>query len=350
MKRTFLEYGEYAKLPCSLFSGIKLKIFKKIYKGDYPWLVNFLITWKCNLRCRMCNIWKKKEKTEISPEKVEKVFSERIFRKTKVVKLMGGEPTLHSKFLKIIEILSELLPNAQKVVSTNAYPYKRMKKVINESVEIDSDIIFSLSLDGIGKTHDFIRGVNGVFSEVMKTAKYLKKIERKTKKVKLRFSFTITPWNYKDIEKVIRLAKKMEAYIGIRLAHVSKHFYGNQEKLKLFGFNKKVLIDIHKILKIHGLNTFQKKITEAKLTKRKLPCLAFINSIAIDPQGRVKPCIYSKAIRVSSIEKFWNSERAKLIRKKIYSCKSCWSDCQTIPDLKGEYFYEKIEMLKMLLK
>lgn len=346
MKRAFLEYGEYSKLPCSFFNGIKLKIFKKIYKGDYPWVVNFLITWKCNLRCRMCNIWKKKEKTEISPEKVEKIFSKKIFRKTKLVKLMGGEPTLHSKFLEIIELLSELLPNAQKVVSTNAYPYKRMKKVINESVEIDSDIIFSLSLDGIGKTHDFIRGVNGVFSEVMKTARYLKEMERKTKKVKLRFSFTITPWNYKDLEKIFRLAKKMETYVGVRLAHVNEHFYGNEEKLKTLNLEKNILINVQKILKTQGLNTFQKRIVETKLTERKLPCLALINSLAIDPEGKIKPCIYSKSIQVRDIEKFWNSERAKLIRKKIYSCRSCWSDCQTIPDLKGEYFYEKMEFLR----
>jgi hypothetical protein len=74
-------YGEYSYLPCGTLNSMKLKFLRRFHRGNYPHIVNFAITWNCNSRCRMCNIWKDADKTEISLDVVERIFSDRIFQK-----------------------------------------------------------------------------------------------------------------------------------------------------------------------------------------------------------------------------------------------------------------------------
>ncbi len=127
----------------------------------------------------MCNIWKIRSKDEISLEKAAEMFSDKFFRKTKVIKIMGGEPTLHSRFPELVKLLKECMPKVQIVVSTNGFPFKRIKRVIDTLLGIEPTIIFSLSIDGREKVHDKMRGIKGCFKEVRKTSLYLFKLSKK---------------------------------------------------------------------------------------------------------------------------------------------------------------------------
>lgn len=330
-------YGEYSLLPSSLFSGIKLRVLKHLNFGDSPYLVNLIATWKCNSKCKMCSIWKMKSKEEISIKRVEEIFSERVFKKTKIVKIMGGEPTLHSEFDELIKTIKECLPKAQVVVSTNGFPFERMKKIIDVSLKIDPEIIFSLSIDGREKVHEKIRGVKGCFKEVMKTAFYLAKLSRKNNRKLLRFSFTITPWNYKELEYAYEIAKKFNTYIGVRLMQISREFYKN-DKESFPEFSDNMLEFIENVLKEKAINSFQKDMVRVYKEGRRLPCFAFITNVTIEPNGTLKPCIYSQSTNIKNLSEVWNRKTGRDMRKKIKHCKRCWSDCQTIPDIKASYF------------
>ncbi len=288
----------------------------------------------------MCNIWKIRSKDEISLEKVAEIFSDKLFRKTKVIKLMGGEPTLHSRFPELVKLLKECMPNAQIVVSTNGFPFKRMKKVIDTLLGIEPTIIFSLSLDGREKVHDKMRGIKGCFKEVRKASLYLFKLSKKFGRRLLRFSFTITPWNYKELPKVLDFAKKLDTYVGVRLMHINEHFYRNTEKS--LTFSNEMLEFVEKVLRTEGRNVFQKNIVSVYRKGRKLPCFAFITTVTIEPDGSIKPCIYSEKTSIRKLSEVWNRSEGRKLRRKIKHCTRCWSDCQTIPDIKGEYFFEKL--------
>lgn len=336
MKRCkkWLEWGEYSVLFENPFKSFFTILNKKRLVGEYPKLLNFFITWKCNSRCRLCNIWKLKDKTEIPLKKVSEIFSQKTLKKLKLVKISGGEPTLHSNFLDIIKIIKSSLPKTLIVVSTNGFPFQRVKGIIEKSIEIDPEIIFSISIDGIRKTHDNMRGIENSFSEIMKTIKFLKNIEEKTKNVNLRLSFTISPWNYRDLEKVIFLAKRLNTYIGIRFFQTSKHMYGNNTVLRELYIDKNLIFYVNKTLRKLGLNTFQKNIVFNLVFKRKLICTAFTNSLCITPDAYVKYCIYSeKLFMANKLDELWNSKQSKIIRKKMYNCNLCWTDCQSIPDI-----------------
>jgi len=331
------KYGEYSYLPCNSMNSDELKKLRESSTGDYPHIVNFAITWKCNSKCKMCNIWKEKSKKEISIEKVKEIFSDKLFKKTKLVKITGGEPTLHSHIHDIIKIISEKT-DARISINTNAYPLERIKKVVDECIKIRKDLIFSIGLDGIGDVHNYIRG-RECFEEVMKSINYLEDLKKKTE-VKVRFSFTITPWNYSALPEVVKFAEKKGTYIGFRIMHLDRLYRNEDIRLKL---NGEFLNNIKPILKEHGTNYFKINIAEfgAKFggSKRKVNCYAFINSVFIDPDGEFHPCLYRKSLDNGNLclSKVWKSEKAKEIREEIKNCSKCWSDCQTVPNIIAEF-------------
>jgi hypothetical protein len=56
--------------------------------------------------------------------------------------------------LEIIEIISRCSPKAKISINTNAFPFKRMKNVIVNCLNVRNDLRFSIALDGIGKRHE----------------------------------------------------------------------------------------------------------------------------------------------------------------------------------------------------
>jgi MoaA/NifB/PqqE/SkfB family radical SAM enzyme len=274
----------------------------------------------------MCNIWRERSEKEISPETVSRIFSDKLFKKTKLVKITGGEPTLHSNLPETIRVISELCPDTKIAINTNAYPFERIERVVDECIEVRDDLIFSIGLDGMGETHDYMRGRN-CFSEVMKSVNYFEGL-RNNKKVLFRFSFTLTPWNYESLPDVVNFAKKKGTYVGFRVMHLDK-LYRN-EGLKL---NSNFMEKVKPILKDFGDNYFKKHIGANK----KVNCYAFVNSVFIDPDGKFHACLYRESEGNGSLSRLWKGEEGRKIRNNVKRCSKCWSDCQTVPNIIAEF-------------
>ncbi len=45
--------------------------FKRL---DFPFKLNFIITYKCNSKCKTCGIWKRKIKNELTSEEIKTFF------------------------------------------------------------------------------------------------------------------------------------------------------------------------------------------------------------------------------------------------------------------------------------
>jgi pyruvate-formate lyase-activating enzyme len=61
-----------------------------------PGWCTYLVTYRCNARCGMCDSWRMKPGTELAPSDVARVF-ERIGA-LDIVRLSGGEPFLRAPF------------------------------------------------------------------------------------------------------------------------------------------------------------------------------------------------------------------------------------------------------------
>lgn len=114
------------------------------YKRSYR-LIEIDITYRCNLRCPNCNrsCGQAPSKEEMTVEQIEEFIKNSIDNnvKWKQIRLIGGEPTLHSKFFTILELLliyrSTYNPDLHIVVATNGFG-DYVKKVLSK---IPKDII-----------------------------------------------------------------------------------------------------------------------------------------------------------------------------------------------------------------
>ncbi len=143
-----------------------------------PFNLTISLTYSCNSRCKTCNIWKmKKERSELSLEEYEHIFRN-LGSSAFWVTLSGGEPFLRKD---IVEIASSLYKNCRPKIINIPTNGLLGEMIAEKSRQIalacpKSEIVVNLSLDGVGKKHDEIRGVPGNFDKAMTTYSHLRKI------------------------------------------------------------------------------------------------------------------------------------------------------------------------------
>ena len=287
----------------------------------YPTDAVLAITYNCNSRCRMCSIWKSKPEPELSPNDFKKLP-----RTLKDVNLSGGEPFLRNDIIEIIKIINNRCNNPKIIISTNAFLtdiiVKRMKEMREQGI---SNVGIAVSIDGIGKTHDYIRGVPGAFDMAMATVRELKKIIPNN----LRLAFTVMDTNINEYYEVFKLAKKEGVQMTSSAIQSSDFYFKQQneaitkkEQLKK-EFNKVVrgylkswsLKDWARAYYTHGLLEFA--IGKGRL----LPNYALEKYFFLDPKGFIYPSNTSNMvlgnIKENEFNKLWSSDKADTIRQKL---------------------------------
>lgn len=167
-------------IPYLIFLEIKRKIFGIKYFAEVD------VTDNCNLRCRHCYHFNGKEdfKTKELPLSVWKERFLSLYKSgIRFVLLVGGEPALRNDVLML----------ANKI-----FPFNYV--ITNGTIKIPKSFnhLLFVSLDGTEKTNDAIRG-QGTFSKVMRNYSQDKRVA---------INMTITKDNYKELEDVVKLAKK----------------------------------------------------------------------------------------------------------------------------------------------
>ncbi len=126
---------------------------------------------KCNMKCRMCYIWKYGRTRELEIEECKRfIFQLKEFVNLPFeINLGGGEPLLRKDIFELINICFE--NGFRPAISTNASLIdKDMAKRIGDS----GLVRLSISLASLDEdTHDFLRGVKGSYRQVMNAIEYL---------------------------------------------------------------------------------------------------------------------------------------------------------------------------------
>ncbi len=311
------------------------------------------ITYLCNSRCKMCDIWQKKPQKELNPEEYLKLP-----KCLKDINISGGEPFLRNDLVEIIQNIKTACPRARIIISTNGFLseiiYRQMKKIL----EINPNIGVAVSIDGIGKIHNEIRGVDNGYQKVLKTIENLKLLKVKSIKI----AFTVMGENIKEMEKVYNFAQEQNLEFTCAAAQNSEHYFGaenqkiqNKEDLKN-QFKKIIFQELKKNnLKNFARAYFTRGLCEFALKqKRILPCQAAKDFFFLDPQGNIYPCLVSNLIigniKEEKIEKIWHSEKAEEIRKKIKNCQRCWMICTARTSIKKHLLKVFVWIVKSKIK
>ncbi|OGF20903.1 hypothetical protein A2Y83_02665 [Candidatus Falkowbacteria bacterium RBG_13_39_14] len=184
--------------------------------------ITLAITYKCNARCRICNIWQKKAPDEIDPGILNLPCG------VKDINITGGEPFLHPSLIEIIGRLKEKTPKANIVISTNGFAADLILKKVEEILKIDPNIGIAVSLDGAGNVHDNTRGVPGGFKKAAKTIEKLQSMKLKN----LKIAFTIGDHNINELKKIYSFAEKIGAEFTLAALHSSKTYFEKENHIQ----------------------------------------------------------------------------------------------------------------------
>jgi len=229
--------------------GYALKAFKQrllsyltyaIHDGysHYPETVDLFLTYRCNLRCKMCGQWgpsgtsremsAKELKDELSLEEIYKIINDiKTFKPN--VTLFGGEPLLYSNWEKVV---SRIKGEGMRcnMITNGILLEKHASSIINLGTD---EIIFSL--DGPREVHDEVRGAKGTFDRAFKGLKLIRDIKKKSglNKPVVNISSTIFETNYKRLDELISIAEELMASTITfhHLIFLSKEMYNHHNKI-----------------------------------------------------------------------------------------------------------------------
>jgi len=305
-------------------------------------------TLRCDLSCQHCGIWETKKLTELKPQELDLILNRRFFDQIETAWLTGGEPTLRKDFLELVKIFKIRLPRFRMLgIATNGYGSERILSLNQNLFSIlDSNqqgVFWHISLDGVGKTFDEIRGKKGAFNELIKTVEGIKAEKQKPPKRKLDLGFNcvIQPMNVSELEEIKKFADAYQATLTFNLVEITDQYYCNQaraEKLNLSRDEKKEVSIFLKTLLANSPPAFNYQIKRIiavlEKEKRDRRCLSFYSTLIINADGSWLPCPLSSGwIKVNFLEtppeKFWKSKSAQNLRKKVEKelCPKCALSC-----------------------
>ena len=301
------------------------------------------VTYRCNCRCMMCNIWKRESEQELNPE----VF-DRLPPSLSSINITGGEPFLRKDLSEIISVIKKRCRNPRIVISTNGLNPVLIEQRLKEIMRIEPRVGVRISVDGIGGVHDSVRGIEGAFKHAMESAEILKKLGI----ADAGLAFTVLDENVHHLKKVYDLSRDLGFQFAVSIAENSDVYFDTNNIQ--FTFERDLLRRqlegiIHDQLQrwnvkdwfrahfLYGLYDFHKG--KSPLTY----CSAADDFFFFDPKGNVYICpILDRKLGnlcENSFGEIWNSVATVTARKFAVNCpRQCWMACTATPFIRSRMF------------
>ncbi len=175
-----------------------------------PLAVTFNLTNLCNLRCPHCyqNAIASKLPTEVTTPEIISILSQLAQYGVTGMLFGGGEPLMHPDIFKILRITTKLGMFANLSTNGTLITEKIAQRIKNTGISR-----VTISLDGLGETHDKMRGKEGTFERTVRGIKNCKAIGMQTG-----IAVTLTRYNVDEIPQIVEFAKELDL-AGVLLNH-----------------------------------------------------------------------------------------------------------------------------------
>ncbi|MFH1728845.1 MAG: radical SAM protein [Pseudomonadota bacterium] len=152
-------------------------------KKKYPKVLQLPITYRCNSKCKMCNIWNVPSTKGISSKEFGKILNDPIFKEIIAAGINGGEPSLIPDLPDYVAELLKL-PKIQSFnIISNGFikdPFlNNIEKIYLNCRKTGVSFHIAISLDGVNDVHNIIRGKKDAFSKTMSTIEEILKNQNK---------------------------------------------------------------------------------------------------------------------------------------------------------------------------
>lgn len=305
-----------------------------------PLNICFGITNKCNLRCKHCLASSTFASQDLSTAEILDIIKQIKDLKIFDIAIFGGEPLMREDFFTILDALIKLrIPLS---LNTNGTLITRgvAKQLAQYPIRT-----YTVSLDGsCTEVQDPFRG-NGSFDKNLKGIQNLIEEERN-----VLISTIVTRFNYKDVENIVLLGKKLGArqvrfnevmYIGNAACYHQSLVMSIREKFELLDKVKELRNKFDKfitgsILQILDIMQEIKRNPQERFPLKIHSCGAATSKCAIRPDGWVVPCEILWDVKAGNLKKeslydIWHNsaimqsfrETIEIQEREIPECRGC---------------------------
>ena len=306
--------------------------------AGYPTDVSIITTYRCQMRCKMCDIWENPtdKKQEITAKELD------ILPKFKFVNITGGEPFVRRDLEDIVDVMYK--KSDRIVISTSGWHTDRIIKMAEKFPNIG----IRVSIEGLAQKNDDLRGREGSFDRAMRLLLTLKEMGMKD----IGYGCTVSNKNSDDMLWLYKLSRELGMEFATAAFHNSYYFHKDDNVIT----NKNEVIGnfhklIEELLKENSPKSWYRAFFNLGLINyirgnpRMLPCEAGTANFFIEPYGDVYPCngledrYWKESMgnirNVSSFDELWFSAQAEKVRGLVRTCpKNCWMVGTAAPVMK----------------
>ena len=301
----------------------------------YPFNLVVSVTYRCNSRCKTCNVWQRSAQ-ELTTDEWRAIFS-RMGKTPYYLTFSGGEPFLRDDIVEVVRTACDLCQPAIITIPTNALLTRVVPEKVEEIVQAAQGIPvgINVSLDGVGQEHDAIRGVEGSYQKALETYQALRALDYPN--LTLSIHTVVSRFNVHRIPKIYEELWKLEAdsYISeIAEERVELHTTGMdispspEQYAKIADFltahikngSFSGLARITQAFRMHYYDLAKRILFEERQV---IPCYAGFSSAHIAPDGDVWACC-TRAEPLGNLRQtdydlapIWFGERAAAVRRSI---------------------------------
>jgi Fe-coproporphyrin III synthase len=190
--------------------GISYIINRQLFNKNTPLIAGLTVTNKCNLRCRHCRVTAR-ESGDLSFKETTVILDSFYKEGGRTVYIQGGEPFLWRDGVYTIEDIVKYT-HEKGFLAAIIYTNGTMP------IKTSADTVF-VSIDGMPKTHDYIRGKT--FDKIMKNIS-------ESEHTSLFINFTINKYNKDEIEDLCKHVILINRIRGI-FFYFHTPYYGHDD-------------------------------------------------------------------------------------------------------------------------
>ncbi len=303
-----------------------------------PMNITVSVSYRCNSRCKTCNVWLLPNDDLDLPE-WDKVF-ESLGKAPYWFTFSGGEPTLRHDLPDMVESAYRHCQPGIINIPTNGIQYKvipgRIERVLQAAPR--SEVIINLSLDGVGLKHDAVRGVKDNWQHAMITYAGLKALKSQYKNLTVGVHSVISNFtvdSFPELCEYVQRELKPDSFITeiaeerVELDTVGTGITPTREQYTvaidtlLESMRDKKLTGIAEVTQAFRRQYYE--IVKKTLSEHRqvIPCMAGVASAQIAPNGDVWTC----CIRAQSMgnlrehnydfKTVWKTGKARELRRSI---------------------------------
>jgi MoaA/NifB/PqqE/SkfB family radical SAM enzyme len=312
-----------------------------------------ITTYRCNARCQMCNSWNfpSKSSEEFRPEILDKL-PPRISR----MNITGGEPALREDLMDIVEILDPRTGHLE--ISTNGYFTDRLLKV----AERYPHLTFRISVEGLAKLNDELRGIKDGFDHALRTLLSLRHMGVKN----IGLAIVISQHNIHDLLCLYELVSGLGVEFAQATMHNSFYFHKDDNRIEnlepvtriMKEFMISLLTSRRQSFRMRVKDWFRAYINMGILRymqgrARTIPCGAATDFFFLDPWGKILACNGSGEpwvmgdLNLQDFDEIWDSEQAEKVRQQVRECdRNCWMTGSAVPAMRSKIWMPVAWVLK----